>query len=83
MKTRFEYIAKSKNKSLKFDKNSYILNLKDEGKLLKGDVLRYGYLTNIVNIGDKRGWFISYISMSKYEIEQRYEFNKGEIVVNI
>lgn len=83
MKTEIEYIAKSKTKSIRFDKHSYILNLREEGKLIKCDVMRYGYLSVIIQIGNKRGWFITEISMFKDDIEQRYDFDKGKIKVEI
>jgi hypothetical protein len=83
MKQTFKYMAISKRTSNRFGLYSYILNLTDDGKLIKGDCLQYGYLSNQIKIGGRKGWFIKPISMYKYEIENHYKFLNGTVTVTI
>jgi hypothetical protein len=84
MKTTINYIAISKNKSLKFDKIDYIINYDGSGNsLITGKKLCYGYLTNSTILGAKRGWFVTTFSMTNDDFCNRYDFVEGCLNIKI
>ena len=50
---------------------------------MKGECLQYGYLTNEIKVGAKRGWFIRPVSMFKADLDKFYDFVNGKIEVKI
>jgi len=84
-KKEFKYVAVSKNKSIRFDKSSYVLEYSEpnEHGLIKGKKLTYGYLTSSYRIGAPRGWFMSDISMTQDEFNKSYDLKEGTISVKI
>lgn len=77
------YIGISKAVTRKFKKYDYLLSFQDDGELIIGEILVYGYLIASFRKNSPRGYYKRQISCFKRDFESWFELKQGTIKLKI